>query len=115
MFSGCAADREFQERIVHEIARTRADIINMDLPISYEGLNIFQARAKGNIIYISADIEDGHSFNEALINNAVYNQCQNREFKKVLESGIEYHLSIVNSKKQKNMTINEDTCNAIEN
>lgn len=101
-FTGCTADREFQENILHEIAQNRADIINTDLPISIGCLNINQAKSKDNTIYISAESKD---CNTSLLKSIVYNQCKNKELNKIINRGINYDILIQNTLNKKTTEI----------
>lgn len=106
IFTGCTADREFQKRIIYDMAKNRADIINMDLPISYEELTINKSLAKNGIIYISATEKNKGKLDYNKIINRV---CQNKETKKILEFGVKYQLNTENHL----LIIDNDKCDSL--
>ncbi|MGR5139511.1 type II secretion system pilot lipoprotein GspS-beta [Vibrio jasicida] len=104
MLTGCTSDREFQERIIHYMAQNRAEIINMDLPISYKNLTIYKAKSKSGIIYISAKEERYiNSDNQDIINQI----CRDKETRRILKYGVKYELNIIG---KSSMIIDDDKC-----
>lgn len=104
ILAGCTSDSEFQERIIYDMAQNRADIINMDLPISYKNLTIHKAKSKSGIIYISAKEErDINSNNQDIINRI----CRDKETRRILKYGVKYKLNIIG---KSSTTIDDDKC-----
>lgn len=95
LVQGCVFQSNFQQNATHQLAQNRVDLLRYDT-VSDLDVELLDSYVKDNLIQLTIRMPSLEGFQMKSLSNRVLNAyCAQKETRRLLDSGVRYHLSVL--------------------